>query len=143
MRMSRNLIPAFLLLAILSGGSGCTLIGYGIGSGVDSSNKRMLTLAPDSALSRIDEGDVIICGMRDGTYRSGVYDGKEASGESCLLKLSKEEGSQSVVLADVAAISFHARPVAGRSVFTALGLVIDAAIVISAASQPPAQFIEF
>jgi len=80
MRDSR-LYTAIVLLALNSALSGCTLIGYGIGSAIDASGKRTLApqaFAPENAGRHTPEqGSKIKLILRDGEVVEGKYVGVE------------------------------------------------------------------
>jgi len=72
----RSLLTAGVLLGLIVPQSACTLIGYGIGSAIDSGNKR--TVAPESfAPDTIETGTMFKLRLRDGSLVKGKYLGIE------------------------------------------------------------------
>ncbi|MBE0644384.1 MAG: hypothetical protein IH600_09920 [Bacteroidetes bacterium] len=90
MRALYNLFFSVLLMAVLLGGSGCTLLGYWAGSGIDASSERVLILPPDTALSLLETGDVVTCRFRDGRMTTGQYGGMTMPSREQLMNLLRE-----------------------------------------------------
>lgn len=76
-----RLYGALALLALNSALSGCTLIGYGLGSAIDSSSKRTFgpeVFAPESAgRDTLKSGTKLKLNLRDGEVVEGKYLGVE------------------------------------------------------------------
>ena len=135
MRRSITLLIGIAVLAIAIGSGGCTLIGYSIGSTVDDSNAEDLILPPDAAMSMLDAGDEIVCIMGDGTSHNGTYAGVRTFGESRSMRLLTPEKLWYLDFAEIDAVSFRYEPSSGRTTYTFLGVVADAAIVAAIASS--------
>jgi hypothetical protein len=76
-----RLYGALVLLALNSALSGCTLIGFGLGSAIDSSSKRTFgpqAFAPESAgRDTLKQGTKLKLNLRDGEVVEGKYLGVE------------------------------------------------------------------
>lgn len=91
MRVSIKMLVGIVLLVAVVGLSGCTLLGYWVGSEIDESYEAQLILPPDSALTLLETGDEVVCRFKDGESRAGIYAGMSMPYREQLVERLREE----------------------------------------------------
>ncbi|MEI9937383.1 MAG: hypothetical protein WDO69_09160 [Pseudomonadota bacterium] len=111
--------------------SGCTLVGAGVGAGIDSLIPGPYEERPPTELVRLERDQRVIIMLRRGTRVNGRYRGTHgptAADLECYLLVSADEGLVSVKSSDVSSVAVE---VTGKGWLYGglIGLAIDTVIV--------------
>ncbi len=93
-----RIIPAIIITAaVVCLESGCTAIGYGIGSSVARDDVRIVAIPGDSALNIIEPGDTISVWLHSGDLLRGVYAGLRTPTADDLRAFAPERAAEDCV----------------------------------------------
>jgi hypothetical protein len=136
--MSKRCRTAVLLSAIGVFGTGCTLIGFGIGAAVDASKKPVVV--PGEQVAGIAKGATVRIALKDGRRIKGKYlglvpaEGSGPEGPTAILVDTGSGPAPPIKVADVAELRVS-RKAQGKWIGAGVGAALDIAAVITVATM--------
>ena len=134
-RVKRHLwMQLFLLGAVLSTATGCTVVGYGIGAIADVHHRRDRPIALDTLATSLHTGDRLEVDLTNGNVQFGHF--ITLTPDTLYLWQPSHPGvtgpDQHVALptANILHVYVRSRPVGGRVAGTLIGLGIDAIFTV-------------